>query len=117
MDGKLCGFASGSNCNFAGWNPNTEMFMIVAGGTGGQVPAGESIQLQNNAQFQGGLFGSGKVEFANNAYQDGPVMGTEIIMINNVTTNAFPTITTVPVGMPSNPTVYAQPNPPQMFAG
>ena len=117
IDGKLCGFASGSNCNFAGWNPNTEMFMIVAGGTGGQVPAGESIQLQNNAQFQGGLFGSGKVEFANNAYQDGPVMGTEIIMINNVTTNAFPTITTVPVGMPSNPTVYAQPNPPQMFAG
>jgi hypothetical protein len=26
-------------------------------------------------------------------------------------------VTTVPVGMPSNPAVYAQPNPPQMFAG
>jgi hypothetical protein len=26
-------------------------------------------------------------------------------------------ITTVPVGMPSNPAVYAQPNPPELFAG
>ena len=30
-------------------------------------------------------------------------MGSEIILSNNVTTNAFPTITTVPVGMPVQP--------------
>ena len=29
----------------------------------------------------------------------------------------FPLVTTVPAGMPSNPAVYAQPNPPQLFAG
>ena len=44
-------------------------------------------------------------------------MGSEIILSNNVTTNAFPTITTVPVGMPANPAVYAQPNPPHLFSG
>jgi hypothetical protein len=26
-------------------------------------------------------------------------------------------VTIVPVGMPSNPAVYAQPNPPEMFSG
>jgi hypothetical protein len=117
LDGMLCGGASGASCNFANWNPNTEMLMIVANGTGGQVPSADSINLINNSQFEGGLFGTGKVEFGNNSFSDGPVMGSEIILANNVTTNAFPTITTVPVGMPANPTVYAQPNPPQMFAG
>jgi len=117
LEGKLCGGVSGASCDFASWNPNTEMLMIVANGTGGQVQPADSIQLANNSQFQGGLFGTAKVEFGNNAFTDGPVMGTEIILSNNVVTNAFPTITTVPVGMPSNPSVYAQPNPPQMFAG
>ena len=117
LDGKLCGGVSGASCNFASWNPNTEMLMIVANGTGGQVLPADSIQLANNSQFEGGLFGTAKVEFGNNAFTDGPVMGSEIILSNNVTANAFPTITTVPVGMPSNPAVYAQPNPPHLFAG
>jgi hypothetical protein len=47
----------------------------------------------------------------------GPVVGSTILLSNNLTTNAFPVITTVPAGMPSNNTVYAQPNPPEMFAG
>jgi len=117
LDGMICGGASGGSCNFANWNPNTEMLMIIANGTGGQDPSADSIYLINNSQFEGGLFGTGKVEFGNNSFSDGPVMGSEIILANNVTTNAFPTITTVPVGMPANPAVYAQPNPPQMFAG
>ena len=117
LDGKLCGGVSGSNCEFANWNPNTEMLMIIANGTGGQVNPLNSIQIQNNGQFQGGLFATAKVEFGNNSFTDGPVMGSEIILSNNVTTHAFPTITTVPAGMPSNPTVYAQPNPPELFAG
>ena len=117
LSGMLCGGVSGASCSFANWNPNAEMLMIVAAGSGGQVQPADSIQLANGSQFEGGLFGTAKVEFGNNAFSDGPVMGSEIILSNNVTTNAFPTITTVPVGMPSNPAVYAQPNPPQLFAG
>ena len=49
------------------------------------------------------MFGTGKVEFGNNSFSDGPVMGSEIVLANNVTTNAFPTVTTVPVGMPVQP--------------
>jgi hypothetical protein len=93
------------------------MLSFVVEGTGGQVPAGVSIQFPNGQYFQGGLFATGDVDFQNNASSDGPIMGDQILLSNNVTTNAFATITTVPVGMPGNPAVYAQPNPPQMFAG
>jgi hypothetical protein len=117
LDGKLCGGVAGSNCEFTNWNPNTEMLMIVANGIGGQVNPPDSIQVQNNGQFEGALFGTGKVEFGNNSFSDGPVMGSEIVLSNNVTTNAFPTVTTVPAGMPGNDPVYGIPRPPETFAG
>jgi hypothetical protein len=114
---SLCGTPNGGSCNFTDWNPNTEMLSIVAQGTGGQVSSTNSIQFSNNQYFQGGLFGTANVEYGNNAKSDGPIMASSVILSNNVTTDSFPTITTVPVGMPGNPAVYAQPNPPQMFAG
>jgi hypothetical protein len=117
FDGSLCGVPTGSSCVFANWNPNSEMLTIVANATGGQINTGDSIYLANNQYFQGGLFGTGNVEYSNNASSDGPIMGSQIILANNVITNSFPNITTVPVGMPGNPEVYAQPNPPQMFSG
>ena len=73
--------------------------------------------MQNNQYFQGGVFATSNVEYGNNASSDGPILGSQIILSNNVATNSFPNITTVPVGMPGSPTVYAQPNPPQSFSG
>ena len=120
LSGKLCGGISGSNCDFANWNPNTEMLTIVAegaGGAGGLVPAGDSVLITNNSSFQGAIYATNAVEYSNNSYSDGPVVASHIILANNVTTQAFPTITTVPAGMPGNPDVYAQPNPPQLYSG
>jgi hypothetical protein len=117
FNGSLCGVPTGSSCVFANWNPNLEMLTIVANGTGGQVTAGDSVLFANSQYFQGGLFATGNVEYGNNAMSDGPIMGSQIILANNVITNSFPNITTVPVGMPGNPAVYAQPNPPQFFSG
>jgi Tfp pilus assembly protein PilX len=117
FNGSLCGTPVGSSCNFANWDPNKEMLTFVAQGTGGQNPAGTTVEFANNMYFQGGLFATGDVNYQNNASSDGPVMADQILLANNVTTNSFATITTVPVGMPGNPAVYAQPNPPQMFAG
>ena len=73
--------------------------------------------MSNNFSFQGGLYGTNAVEFGNNDNVDGPIVGSQILLSNNLTTNAFPLITVVPVGMPSNQAVYAQPNPPQGFSG
>ena len=115
--GSLCASISGSDCDFATWNPNADMFMVVANGNGGQVNTGDSIQIDNNYSFQGGVYGTNAVEFGNNVKVDGPIVGSQILLSNNLTTNAFPTISVVPVGMPSNKDVYAQPNPPQGFTG
>src|SRR5206468_3506445 len=90
--GSLCGVPTGSSCVFSNWNPNTEMLTIVANGSGGQINPGDSIMLQNSQYFQGGLFGTNNVEYGNNASSDGPVMGSQIILSNNVATNAFPNI-------------------------
>jgi type II secretory pathway pseudopilin PulG len=114
---KLCGGTSGSNCDFASWNPNTEMLTFVAGGSGGLAGTGNGILVDNSSQFQGGLFSSYAVRFSNNARSDGPIVGSTMIFDNNVTNDQFDTITTVPVGMPGNPAVYAQPNPPQLYSG
>jgi hypothetical protein len=115
--GSLCGAVSGSSCSVANWNPNTEMLTIVAEGDGGQVNPGDSILIDNNYWYQGALFAKNAVEFGNNVNIDGPVVGSQILLSNNLTTNSFPTIDSVPTGMPSNRTVYAQPNPPELFAG
>ena len=117
FNGSLCGVPTGASCIFSNWNPNTEMLTIVADGTGGQVAAGDSIQFANNQYFQGGVFATGNADYGNNANSDGPIMASQILLANNVNTNSFPNITTVPVGMPGNPEVYAQPNPPQSFSG
>ncbi len=118
---KLCGGVSGSNCDYAAWNPNTELLTIVAGGSGGQVPAGCSVHIVGG-QFQGAIFGTSKVRLEGATQVDGPLVGSEVELGYNVSSGSstgygFPLITTVPVGMPSNPAVYAQPNPPQMFSG
>ncbi len=115
--GSLCATVSGSTCDFAGWNPDKDMLMVVANGSGGQVNTGDSIQIDNNYAWQGGLYATNVVEFGNNVNVDGPIVGSQILLSNNLTTNSFPTISTVPVGMPSNKDVYAQPNPPQSFTG
>jgi Tfp pilus assembly protein PilX len=116
-NGSLCAAVSGTNCNFAAWNPDFDLLMIVANGSGGQVNPTDSIQIANNFSYQGGLMATNAVEFGNNVNVDGPIVGSQILLSNNLTTNAFPTITVVPAGMPSNKDVFAQPNPPQSFSG
>jgi hypothetical protein len=117
IDGSMCASISGSDCDFSTWNPNFDMLMVVANGSGGQINTGDSIFQDNNFSYQGGLYGTNAVEFGNNCKVDGPIVGSQILLSNNLTTNSFPTISVVPVGMPSNNAVYAQPNPPQGFTG
>jgi hypothetical protein len=116
-NGKLCAAKSGSSCDFATWNPNTEMLTITTEGTGGQAGVGNGILMDNNSQFQGALYSTANITFTNNSRSDGPMVANQLIFANNVQNDSFPTITVVPVGQPGNPAVYAQPNPPQNFSG
>jgi hypothetical protein len=114
---QLCAGVSGSNCDFASWNPNTEMLTITTEGSGGLAGTGNGILMDNNAQFQGALYAVANIQYTNNSRSDGPMVADQLLFANNVQNDSFPTITVVPVGQPGNPSVYAQPNPPQRFAG
>jgi Tfp pilus assembly protein PilX len=114
---KLCGGVSGSDCAFAEWNPNYEMLTVATDGSGGLAGVGNGILLSNNGTYQGGLYATNDVEFANNARSDGPVVGRTVKFANNVQNDQFPTIVEVPTGQPGNDIVRAQPKPPQKFAG
>jgi hypothetical protein len=118
LNGKLCGGVSGTNCDFNSWDPNSTLLGIIANGLGpsGSVPTGDSIYIANGGQFQGALYATGNLEYGNNAFSDGPMIGSQIILANNVTTQAFAPVV-APAGMPGSLDVYAQPNPPQQFSG
>lgn len=83
---KICAklVPAGTACDFAGWNPNATLLTIVANGSGGQVPAGDGIFMDDPAdkgsQYQG-------------AFE---------ILTDNVT-DSYPPIITVPIGQPGNP--------------
>ncbi len=112
---KLCAglAAGGGSCDVSTWNPNTELLCVVANGNGGQVNAWDSIQI-TSAFFQGALFATKSIDTDTTSQVDGPMVGDQVNLGQSVNTS-FPTITQVPVGMPSNPTVYAQPDPPRFL--
>jgi hypothetical protein len=93
------------------------MLVVVANGLGGQVPAGDSIQVVNG-YFQGGLFASGgAIELDTTSNVEGPEIANTEIIGQKVTAHAFPLITEIPVGAPGVPVVYAQPDPPSGYTG
>jgi hypothetical protein len=114
---KLCGGVSGSDCAFADWDPNYEMLTIATDWHGGLAGTGNGVLISNNAEYQGGLFATYDVEFANNARSDGPIVGRTLKLANNVQNDQFPTIAVVPTGQPGSDIVRALPKPPQKFAG
>ena len=127
---KLCAVvkSDGSDCDYAGWDPNQQMITMVANGSGAIAGAGSqtdytnegggnSIKLANNVRFQGALFGTNAIQLVNNSKVDGPMIGSTVVVDNNVTPDAFPTITEVPAGMPGNNSIYAQTESPEFFSG
>lgn len=115
---KFCAGLNGTNCDYTSWNPNTEMLAFVVNGQNRQseVASGTGIQF-SNAHFQGALFATYKISLDTSSQSDGPMVASEVMVGQNYVADDFPTITQVPAGMPGAPTVYAQPNSPEMFSG
>ncbi len=112
---KLCAVAEGSNCTTTAWNPNEKLLVFVANGSGGQVLADTSVQLVS-AHFQGAIWATRAIDIGTTSLVDGPLDGSPV-RLGQASSSTFPGLTIVPVGMPGNETVYAQPNPPQLYAG
>ncbi len=116
ISGTMCGKRNAGNtaCDFANWNPNTEMWIVAAHGDNG---SGASAVFPNNATWEGGIYANKIIDLSNNGTIEGPIIGGSAIFSNNVTVKPFPVITSVPLGAPGNPNVYAQPNPPGSYSG
>lgn len=119
LNGKLCATVTSAktDCDFNTYDPNSAMMTVVANGSGGQVNPGDGIQIINNGEIQGALYAVNAIEFGNNSYSDGPIVGSTLVFGNNVTTNSFPNITYVPSGDPGNDPTFGHPNPPTGFTG
>ncbi len=111
---QLCGGVVANACDFAAWDPNSAMLGIGANGVNA---AGYGFLLQNSARFQGSIYATSNVLAENSTQFDGPMVANSFSLENSVQTHEFPTINSVPVGWPGNPTVYAEPQPPQNYSG
>jgi hypothetical protein len=122
---KLCQATTGSGssmtCTSSGWNPSQRMIVFVANGNGSggspqsQVASGDSVQLIS-AYAQGALYATNAVDLDTTSQFDGPLDGSTV-KLGQSTSSSFPGLSFVPAGMPGNPEVYAQPQPPQLYAG
>jgi hypothetical protein len=111
---QLCGGIASGNCDFSAWDPNANNFGIIADG---QDVSGYGVLLQNSARYQGSIYATYAVLLENQTQYDGPMVAGTFKLENNIVTHEFPEITSVPVGWPGNPTVYAEPQPPTNYSG
>ena len=111
---QLCGGVAAGNCDFTAWDPNTDNLGIIANGDDG---SGNSVTLANSARLQGSLYATKAVEFGQLHRLRRADGGGDVQARQQHRHAEFPTITSVPVGWPGNPTVYAEPQPPQNYSG
>jgi hypothetical protein len=120
---SLCGVINAGACDLRtyqaspaqGWDPNVNLLCFVARGVGGQVSPGDSAQFISST-FQGAVYAANNVDLVTTSIVDGPMVGYQVLVGQSVNTS-FPSISIVPEGMPSNPTAYAQIDPPSGWSG
>jgi Tfp pilus assembly protein PilV len=118
---SLCQATSGGTCTTTGWNPAQRMLVFVVNGNGSggapqsQVSSGDSVQLVS-AYAQGALYATNAIDLGTTSQFDGPLDGSTV-SLGQSTSSSFPGLSFVPAGMPGNAEVYAQPQPPQLYAG
>jgi hypothetical protein len=110
---KLCGGIRNGNCDFASWDPNTNMLIIVANGNDG---SGNSISLNSGAYVQTGLQATNNINIGQSSSFEGPCLGRSVVLGQSVYGHVFPLIN-VPLGAPGNPNMYADPQAPSDISG
>ena len=114
--GKMCTRVSGSDCDYAGWNPNSEMMTIVAGGN---LLAGgiESVSLASGARYQGAIYSAYQMELAANAKHEGPLVAPSLQLGAGAVTDPWNVVGTVPTGTPGETPQYSDVSPPKDYSG
>jgi Tfp pilus assembly protein PilV len=99
---KLCANhlnAAKTDCDFAGWDPNSTLLVFATHGQGGQVAVGDGIQVVSSS-FQGGFYADYAIDASTTSTTQGPLVSGTQVMVGQTNGVAFPQIRIVPVGMP-----------------
>ena len=117
---KLCAFSSGTSCVTANWNNQQDLLGIVAHGNGSvaadsQVPSGDGIQLVS-AYMMGAAYATNNIDIGTTSTFDGPLDAAEV-KLGQSSSSTFNGFQYVPVGLPGENTVYAQPQSPSFSGG
>jgi hypothetical protein len=117
---QVCAYSATSSCTLSQWDSTKDLLAFVVNGNGSvpadsQVSTGDSIQVISG-YFQGALYATNAIEVNTTALVDGPMDGSTV-KLGQSSNSTFSGFTTVPVGMPGNPTVYALALVPQVNGG
>ncbi len=99
LNGSNSYICANPSCNFATWNPNTEMLILVA----------TSVSMNgSNVKYQGGLFcnPTSTADFSgSNVEIQGPIICGSFTFGSNTVFKPLPAITSLPIGAPVEPNV------------
>lgn len=105
---SLCAIVNSSNngCNASAWTTasNPDILLIATDGIGGQVPAGDGIEIRS-ANWQGALYATNTIEVSTTSSAQGPMVAPREI-ISQTGGAPFPILLNVPFGTPGNSIIY-----------
>ena len=91
---KICG-AWSAGCDFAGWDPSTNMLLLVSGSTTDDP----SFNTAQSMQFQGGVYAAGNYTQSSSAQVQGPKIA-ESVTLSGSSQATFPAYAYLPPGAP-----------------
>jgi Tfp pilus assembly protein PilX len=118
---KICALVSGTDCDWANWDPNAKILAFLAYSQGSQtgVGAGQGIVVTTtNTSFQGALYANYQVFTGQGAATQGPlVSGTQTVVTGQQFQGSFPPITILPMSMQGPPKAFYIDPPTFNFSG
>jgi Tfp pilus assembly protein PilX len=119
---KLCPLSSTTTCDTTKWNNQQDLLGIVANGNAAVaadsqtgLQSGDSIGLIS-AYMMGAAYATNTIDISTTSTFDGPLDGASIFL-GQSSTSTFNGFTYVPVGLPGENTVYAEPQKPAFSGG
>lgn len=103
--------AAGTGCDYTGWDPNVNLFVVAAYSNGGQCTTGVSVCVVSST-FQGALYGRAAIDASTTSQTQGPLVSETEVRVGQTNGVDFPDITITPVGMPGfGPEFYTPEDP------
>jgi Tfp pilus assembly protein PilX len=117
---NLCPISATTSCTSSTWNNQQDLLGIVAAGNGSiaadnQVSSGDSVQLVSS-HMMGAIYATNAIDIGTTSLMDGPMDGSNVIL-GQSSNSTFSGFTYVPVGLPGETTVYAEPQKPTFSGG